>query len=103
MTSPTIDYASMFSLLQAWDTDGDGLVSSDDFKKGLSSIGFQISATDADTLCRALDTDGTGTIDAQEIEATFRFINDNHSGSVSRDEFEQYMGQYIGEVNMLDV
>ena len=53
----SIDYASMFALLQAWDVDGDGLVSSEDFKQGLSSIGFQISAHDADCLCKALDTD----------------------------------------------
>ena len=62
MQSPALDYGSMFALLQAWDTDGDGLVSSADFKSGLSSIGFQISAADADCLCRALDTDGTGNI-----------------------------------------
>ena len=48
-----IDYTSMFSLLQAWDTDNDGLVTSNEFKQGLSSIGFQISSEDADTLCRA--------------------------------------------------
>ena len=57
-----IDFTSMFTLLQSWDADGDGLVSADDFKRGLSSIGFQISAQDADCLCRALDTDGTGNI-----------------------------------------
>ena len=62
MSTPPIDYAAMIQLLQAWDTDGDGLVSSEDFKQGLSSIGFQISAHDADTLCRALDSDGTGNI-----------------------------------------
>ena len=59
--TPPIDFGSMFALLQAWDTDGDGLVSSADFKLGLSSIGFQISEQDADVLCRAgvTDTDGT--------------------------------------------
>ena len=59
---PPIDFESMFTLLKAWDTDGDGLVSSADFKRGLSSIGFQITDADADVLCRALDADGTGNI-----------------------------------------
>lgn len=58
----SIDYTSMFSLLQAWDTDNDGLVTADEFKRGLTSIGFAISSDDAETLCRALDTDGTGNI-----------------------------------------
>ena len=64
---PNIDYDSMFALLTAWDTDGDGLVSADDFKQGLANIGFQISAQDADVLCRALDADGSGNIKIESL------------------------------------
>ena len=81
----SIDYASMFALLQAWDVDGDGLVSSEDFKQGLSSIGFQISAHDADCLCKALDTDGTGNIQiaalAELLEPPAQDISDGGGGS----------------------
>ena len=82
--APPIDYASMFALLQAWDVDGDGLVSSEDFKQGLSSIGFQISAHDADCLCKALDTDGTGNIQiaalAELLEPQPQDISDGSHG-----------------------
>ena len=43
MASSSMDFASMMGLLQAWDTDGDGLVSADDFKQGLMSLGFLIT------------------------------------------------------------
>ena len=43
-------------------------------------------------------------IAAEEIEATFNFIDNDNSGTINRDEFEQYMGMYHEEgVNLLDV
>ena len=42
MTS-AMDFTSMLGLLEQWDTDGDGLVSAQDFKQGLLSLGFMIT------------------------------------------------------------
>ena len=36
------DFASMFGLLQTWDTDGDGYVTSEEFQQGLQSLGFSV-------------------------------------------------------------
>ena len=36
------DFASMFGLLQTWDTDGDGFVTSEEFQQGLKSLGFSV-------------------------------------------------------------
>ena len=45
------DFASMFSLLQTWDTDGDGFVTSEEFQQGLQSLGFSVPQV---RVCREL-------------------------------------------------
>ncbi|KAL1519819.1 hypothetical protein AB1Y20_023325 [Prymnesium parvum] len=63
-----MDFSSMLTLLQQWDTDGDGLVSAADFKHGLMSLGFLVTQEEADCLCRALDNDGKGNIQIDSLQ-----------------------------------
>ena len=78
----------------------------------LHELGVSAHMLSGDRLDAALDIAGRIGIDPEhvragvtpeEIEATFNFVDDDNSGTLSRDEFEQYMDQYVGEVNVLDV
>lgn len=57
--------------LQLFDVDGNGVITRDEFRKGLQALtsltGSPITDMQADELMRALDRDGSGTIDYGEV------------------------------------
>lgn len=68
--------SSFRSTLQLFDVDGNGVITRDEFRKGLQALtsltGSPITDMQADELMRALDRDGSGTIDYGEVSFELR-------------------------------
>ena len=87
------DTGNLRALFAEVDVDGDLEVSLAEFTAFVEGI---VARADG-------SGDAAGGITPQEIEDTFNFIDRDKSGGLSRDEFEQYMAMFEGQVNVLDV
>jgi len=61
--------ARVMDLFRSWDTDGDGLISKQEFRQCISVLGFlDVPRADADALFEMIDEDGSGEIDYNEMK-----------------------------------
>nr|XP_043633422.1 calcium-dependent protein kinase 29-like [Erigeron canadensis] len=101
------------------DTDGNGSITYDELKTGLTKLGSRLSEAEIQQLMEAADVDKDGTIDYIEfITATmhrhkldreenlykaFRFFDKDDSGYITRDELKHSMTQYgMGDEATID-
>lgn len=66
------NFAKVVTLFQAWDEDGDGVISRREFWHALSLIGVGKNREDIDRLFSEFDVDGSGHIDFHELNAQLR-------------------------------
>jgi len=76
------DFASMFGLLQTWDTDGDGYVTSEEFQQGLQSLGFSVPQVVPSGECAGRVPSGAG--GSAWVSGTPRFSCLSQSINLSR-------------------
>ncbi|KAJ6684704.1 SERINE/THREONINE-PROTEIN KINASE [Salix purpurea] len=101
------------------DTDGNGTITYDELKTGLSRLGSKLTEVEIQQLMDAADVDNSGTIDYVEfITATmhrhrlekeehlykaFQYFDNDGSGFITRDELRQAMAQYgMGDEATID-
>ncbi|KAJ6405963.1 hypothetical protein OIU84_013852 [Salix udensis] len=101
------------------DTDGNGTITYDELKTGLSRLGSKLTEVEIQQLMDAADVDNSGTIDYVEfITATmhrhrlekeehlykaFQYFDKDGSGFITRDELRQAMAQYgMGDEATID-
>ncbi|KAJ8762225.1 hypothetical protein K2173_007381 [Erythroxylum novogranatense] len=106
-------------MFQNMDTDGNGTITYDELKSGLSRLGSKLTEAEIKQLMDAADVDKSGTIDYVEfITATmhrhrlereehlfqaFQFFDKDGSGFITRDELKQAMSQYgMGDEATID-
>ena len=76
----TTNAVRVIDLFREWDDNGDGLVDKKEFRKAISALGWQASKEDVNGLFDALDADGGGTLEYNELNKAFR-----RGGSVKLD------------------
>eukprot|EP00964_Phaeocystis_antarctica_P035246 scaffold20132_cov48-Phaeocystis_antarctica.AAC.1 len=57
----------VIELFKEWDTDGDGIVSKEEFRKAMGLLGFSASTEDIDALFDSWDPDGSGMLSMDEL------------------------------------
>ena len=62
----------MIDLFREWDTDGDGEVNKDEFRKAMPLLGLHVPRADVDALFDSFDADGGGTISFRELNKHLR-------------------------------
>jgi len=63
-------------VFRQFDEDKDGFIAPDEFRKGLSNIGFHVDDAQFTQLLKAVDVDGSGQIEYNEFAATLRGADD---------------------------
>lgn len=80
----------------AWQWGGsDGLIDVDEFRDGVTTSGVQAAASDIDEFFWALDADGTGKLDREELKDTLRKGIADHQNS--RDNIKQLKSERDGK------
>ena len=64
------DYYGMYAFFNSLDEDKSGTITFDELRLGLNSAGYQLADSEAQQLLSAIDTDGNGVLDLNEIFAS---------------------------------
>ncbi|KAG5219189.1 calcium-dependent protein [Salix suchowensis] len=113
------DIKGLKQMFKNMDTDGNGTITYDELKTGLSRLGSKLTEVEIQQLMDAADVDNSGTIDYVEfITATmhrhrlekeehlykaFQYFDNDGSGFITRDELRQAMAQYgMGDEATID-
>jgi len=73
------DKDGILDLFLKWDTNGDGVVSSDEFAAAVIRMGFKFSKEVCDELFAFFDKDGSDEVTLEEMEQTLRWSRDHKS------------------------
>ena len=76
--------ARVMDLFREWDTDGDGEVSREEFRKAMPMLGLDVPRVAVDALFDSFDKDGGGSIDYKEMSKMLRAP----SASIAVDKFK---------------
>ncbi|KAK7283757.1 hypothetical protein RIF29_13503 [Crotalaria pallida] len=113
------DIKGLKQMFKNMDTDGNGVITLEELKSGLSRLGSKLSESEIRQLMDAADVDNSGTIDyAEFITATmhrhklekdenlrkaFQYFDKDNSGYVTRDELKQALTEYqMGDEATID-
>ena len=59
---------ALLDLFHTWDTDGSGTLDKQEFRRGITTLGFYATSEVVDNIFKLIDTDGDGTIDMDEMK-----------------------------------
>jgi calcium-dependent protein kinase len=109
----------LLELFQAFDKNGDGVLSKEEIYEGYKSILGEVEATkEVERIMNEVDIDRSGTIDYNEfvmaatnrhnilnkekLEATFKMFDKDGSGSISAEEIRSFLGNSFTDQKSLD-
>jgi calcium-dependent protein kinase len=109
----------LLELFQAFDKNGDGVLSKEEIFEGYKSILGEVEATkEVERIMNEVDLDRSGTIDYNEfvmaatnrqnilnkekLEATFRMFDKDGSGSISAEEIRSFLGNSFTDQKSMD-
>jgi calcium-dependent protein kinase len=109
----------LLELFQAFDKNGDGVLSKEEIFEGYKSILGEVEATkEVERIMNEVDIDRSGTIDYNEfvmaatnrqnilnkekLEATFKMFDKDGSGSISAEEIRSFLGNSFTDQKSLD-
>ncbi|XP_019629836.1 PREDICTED: uncharacterized protein LOC109474060 [Branchiostoma belcheri] len=80
------NYGRSIDLFRKFDTNGDGVVSYEEFKSGMTDLGAPCTALELHLLCKLLDRDGDETIDYLEFSRGIRYVRESDQDDDEEEE-----------------
>ena len=84
--------SQLFELVQEWDTNGDGVLSKDEFAAAVAAMGVDATEENVNDLFALFDEDGSGSITAKELEHALRWVQGCEQCEHLRNEAYKFEG-----------
>ena len=89
----------VIELFRDWDTDGNGMVSKEEFHEAMGLLGFNVPAKDIDILFDSWDPDGSGVLSLDELKHELR----DHKTAARISEFKAREAKRKSRLQGLDI